>query len=878
MGAGWIAMREPLLIVDVTAVGDTKDWATVLRVKKRDGSSHVVRIVGCQPKFWTAKPKDNHPPLTNLPCIKSIKPSDKTTIQDEPLMEVCVNSPFEIREVRDYFYPHYSADAHWSSLVRWIYGWESVIEIDNTKDWNNLRPINIHKSEVPASDFNLDLWYWDIETEDCLDTENPTERVVSIAFYDEKTGIHEIGTCSPTSERMVRRFMSSQEALHSVVEHTKPIEPIDADKIFVKSFDNPDLDAREAELFRWFHARLNHYNPDVIAGQNIKGYDIPYMYNRAKILKRQGLKVPNLKYLKRLPQFDTKLAYAEQVQGTAATTGAASLSWMATSTLGYGKVPRNRITDLMVKDPMMLAVYNAWDNVVAARCMKVLDLLPFYVMKTAYHNSTLHKSHSNMMLVEDMMGHLLWSQDIVMPSAKVVADNMPDGGIEQGGFVMEAPIGVWRNAFELDNSMEYPSAIITGNFSPDTKVNPDDYPDGYPFQITKTQGGRIYRRDKVGIMPTVLRELASARQELKNQMKIEKDPKRLMVLDRQQRVMKENMNSWYGVLGSGRTEKTKNRPFRLADPEIGSDITDTARRHNDWNKNYINKRTLWFCKEGVYTHKDYIPPSHEGMEVRFSTLYQDTDSCKVAITNHDEIENKIRPFTERDIMDMAEILCSELNDSFDDFVKECLNVEKNEFFSIKPDAYYKRYFQWGVKKRYAYLDYNNKHGFRGVEMRRSSTPQVVKTVQQEMFSAILDGADRTEIGKLLRKQIQDMKNPDITPSMSFGQPYGIKKKGTFAYNAAMWSNENLDTEFDLGDKPCIYFAKSSKKPLPSNRRIAIEWGDSPDDYDVVIDRDMSIQTMFANSNSFLAILGALGTNWQRCMSGVGVSSMGEWFE
>ena len=88
-------------------------------------------------------------------------------------------------------------------------------------------------------------------------------------------------------------------------------------------------------------------------------------------------------------------------------------------------------------------------------------------------------------------------------------------------------------------------------------------------------------------------------------------------------------------------------------------------------------------------------------------------------------------------------------------------------------------------------------------MRRSSTPEVVKTVQQKMFSAILDGADRTEIGKLLRKEVEDMKNPDITPSISFGQPYGIKKKGTFAYNAAMWSNENLDTEFDLGDKPCI---------------------------------------------------------------------------
>ena len=81
--------------------------------------------------------------------------------------------------------------------------------------------------------------------------------------------------------------------------------------------------------------------------------------------------------MRRMPTFDTKIAYAEQVQGAGATTGQASLSWMAHSTLGYGKVPRTRITDLMVKDPMMLAVYNAWDNVCAERCMQKLDLLRF---------------------------------------------------------------------------------------------------------------------------------------------------------------------------------------------------------------------------------------------------------------------------------------------------------------------------------------------------------------------------------------------------------------------------------------------------------------------------------------------------------------------
>ena len=872
-------MREPLLIIDVAADGDEKEWTTVIRAKRRNGDTVKLRVHGCTAKFWTAKPVAEHAWAVKVDGLIKVNHTAMTSVEGIPLMEVIVKSPFHIRKVRDFYYPHYAADAKWSSLVRWIHGWEAVIEVDLTKDLQTLRPVNIHTSKVPSSDFTIDLLYFDIETADSLDMENSPEPIVSIAIFDVKTGVHEIATTSHTSERLVKRFLASKKALEEVVEHDRPIPPVSPDKVKVFNMAGDSLEEREVSLMNWWADCLKRYDPDAIAGQNIKGYDIPYLINRAKRLKySEGKIVPLLGFMHRMPTFDTKIAYAEQVQGAAATTGAASLSWMAHSTLGYGKVPRTKIVELMEKNPMMLAVYNAWDNVCAARCMEKLDLLPFYIMKTAYHNSTLHNSHSNMMLVEDMMGHLLMKEEMILPSVQVVAANMPEGGIEQGGFVMDAPTGIWKNAFELDNSMEYPSAIITGNFGPDTKINPADYPEGYPFAVTITRGGRVYRRDKESIMARVLRELAKARQSLKNEMQTETDPDRLMLLDRQQRVMKENMNSWYGVLGSGRTEKTRNRPFRLADPEIGSDITETARLHNDWNKDFINKRTLWYSESGVYTEKDYILPSHRHLELRFTTLYQDTDSCKVAIINHDEAESAVRPFTEDDIKSMAEILCSELNASFSDFTKQTLNVAKNEYFNIKPDAYYSRYFQWGVKKRYAYRDFNGKHGYRGVELRRSSAPPVVKTMQQAIFDTILDGGEALEVGKIVRNHYEIMLNPDKTPSIDFGQPFGVKKTGTFAHKAAMWSNENIGTEFDLGDKPLIFFAKSGPKPLPNNRRIAIEWGDSPDDHDIVVDRLMSIETMFANSNSFKAILGALGTNWDRCVTGIGTTTLESWFE
>jgi len=862
-----------LLIVSVRAIEKPTKWWTEIRAKNLEGETIIIKIIDCQPKFWT-EVSDYDSELVKTPL--EILATDKRSIEGKQLWEVQVQKPSEIREVRDHFFPHYCADAKWGSLVRWIYGWTAVVRVPlgsmtKAEDGSYVCSHDkIKPSDKEVDDFTIDLLYYDIETADSLDMENAPERIVSIAIYDEATDIHEIGTTVPCSTRMVKKFLASQEALESVVEHTNPIPPLDPDKIVVKCFDQEDEDEREAALLWWFNNRIKHYDPDALAGQNIIGYDHPYVINRCRVMNEKNNRsktpsvehtFPNMRYIKYMPFFDTKIAYAEQVQGAAATTGAASLSWMAGETLGYGKVPRTRITDLMVKDPVMLCVYNAWDNVCAARCMSELNLLPFYITKTAYHNSTLQHSHSNMLLVEDMMGHLLMDENIVMPSASLTASKI-EGGIEAGGFVMDAPTGVYECAFEVDNSMEYPSAMITGNFSPDTKVNKEDYPDGFPFPVTITPSGRYYRRDTEGIMPRVLRTLAQTREETRGAMKyVEYGSEEYQSLDRRQRVMKENMNSWYGVLGSGKTEKTKRRPFRLADPEIGSDITEVARMHNDWNKHYIQERVLdW-----------------EGIEVHFDVLYQDTDSCKCAIKNLAELR-KVRPVLRSDVEKFAEILCEELNDSFDDFVKETLNVDKNEFFRIKPDAYYARYFQWGVKKRYAYVDFDGNYGFRGVEIRRSSTPQVVKDIQKAIFACILDGGDATALNELLRLWYDKLLNSGETPSANYGKPSGMKKVGTQAYKASMWSNKYLGTEFDLGDKPCLYLAKKSEHPLPENRWVAVEWGENPDDFGIVVDRKASLDKYIGESNSFIGILGALNTSWDKAINRTGTESFEKWFE
>ncbi len=889
--------RTPFLIVAVDYTEQPELFVRI-RVKGLDGSSRVLKVKGCVPRFWTEK----DPSTLRLPPDVRFKPSDFTSIDGRRLWEVRARLPSTLREIADTMFPSYCADVPFANLVRWTYDWTAVIDVDTDALSNaTIRPTNIRPSEHDPADFSLNAMYFDIETADSLDTEDTPERVVSIAIYDERTDTHECATIRHTSERQVRRFLSSQDALHSVVEHEQPIPPLAAERIHVVNIEGSDDDEREAGLLWWFKRRIEHFDPDVLAGQNIVDYDLPYVRNRCRNQRRtmdraHGGKPPVWATYPRLFEkrrgllvpFDTKKVYAEQVQGAAATTGAASLGWMGHATLGYGKVPRTSIKDMMENDPMMLVVYNIWDNVVAARCMGTLDLLPFYQAKVAFHNSNLHHAHSSMMLIEDMMGHLLKGRGVVMPSLSTVRARLPDGGIEQGGFVMDAPSGVWRNALELDNSMEYPSVIITCNADPATKVREQDYPDGFPFPVARTPGGRIYRQDREGLMPSFLRDLAAERDRLKaamNDAYDQGDTNTAERLNRQQRVLKENMNSWYGVLGSGRTEKTRGRPFRMTDPEIGSDITEIARLHNDWNRRIIEATTMWFTNDGVFPLMDGSidkPSSRlrgegDGVELTFRVLYQDTDSCKMVIENHDAAEGAVRSFEKTDVYSIGNILTRILNESFHDFVKHTVGVERNEFFKVKPDAYYARYFQWGVKKRYAYLDFDGKQGFRGVEMRRSSTPQFVKTAQARLFESILNGADRRAINELIRQIEADTLDPEVTSDADFGQPMGIKKTGTLAHRAAMWSNQHLGTQFDLGDKPMLFIASSTPDGLPSNRVVAVEWGDDPTSLGVVVDRKASVEKHFVQSNSFAAILGALGTSWEGARAGMSVATMGTWF-
>ena len=287
----------------------TEDTSTPLTVvlKCRDINGHrrTLHVRKCVPRFWTAK----DPTKLNLPeFVISAKKATVTTVTKEPLWEIRVKHPGNIREIREMLYPHYSADVPYHAAVRWHYGWKSVIEVEDTrlgpgKTRNTepvfVRPANIKPSNVDISKFKLSTLWYDIETQYDIfhKPEDAGGRVISIAIYDQNRDKAECAIHTPVRERMVRRMLGTSEALESLIEHDNGIPPLNAERITVKSIEAPagcdpefEDDEAEAALFHWFNRRLKAYDPDVIAGHNIRDYDNPYLKNRARLMnnKREG--------------------------------------------------------------------------------------------------------------------------------------------------------------------------------------------------------------------------------------------------------------------------------------------------------------------------------------------------------------------------------------------------------------------------------------------------------------------------------------------------------------------------------------------------------------------------------------------------------------
>lgn len=175
-----------------------------------------------------------------------------------------------------------------------------------------------------------------------------------------------------------------------------------------------------------------------------------------------------------------------------------------------------------------------------------------------------HEFHKKKFIIPDRENAITRAKRKTMANGRSVLDNpdehetsnvsVPRRGKAAfaGGLVLEPKVGLYDDfVMMLDFNSLYPSIIQEHNICFTTVDRPDELE-----AATLTTEADLLSRTQLpdgtvaeGILPQVLRRLVESRREVKGAIKSEKDARRLQMLDIRQKALKLTANSMYGCLG-----------------------------------------------------------------------------------------------------------------------------------------------------------------------------------------------------------------------------------------------------------------------------------------------------------------------------------------
>lgn len=822
-----------------------KALTVLMRGIDENGDSVGILIDGTQPRFWTArKPGFVNAPAHVMNRITDIQPSGKG-LNGEQLWEIRVKFPFDVPEVRDYFEPHFQADIVYDVAVRQFYGWKDTVEVPD-----DYKGRSLHVNEIkPADDLDVKFhaYAFDIENLDSLDVKYAPAPVTCATFVDVNSG----EAWHVTTKKVDK------------VEIGKKLAENDMDMpVHIQMYDRGSMEQREKRLMWWIadflDGKITGNAVTHIIGHNSgdgevrdRGFDIPYLTNRCKRLNTNLSKrmsrsgriermYPSLGvHFSMVQQIDTMHRYKRMVVKEVASV---ALDFICKKELGYGKIDIGEsCTSLYETNPTLLSAYNIWDSVLVERLVNKMGMLDLFADLATYYGTPINKT-TVLNLWESMAIRHYNAQGVYLPSKKFI--KTPKEKI-QGADVGGGAKGLYKWVIALDNKSEYPACILTANMGYTTRIRDKSIPEyktikqrddiiaKLPLGCVVTPRGNIYDVTKQDFIVEKLRELWDLRDSIKAWGRtLDPDSEEYRRLDIRQNAVKIAMNGLYGAVTSGTTKKTAHAPFRLLDQQIGADVTDLGRRHLAWNREKINSAEI------------------DGF--RFKVIYWDTDSTYTIIQNCPE------DITKEKVQELALKLETILNDSYNDMALEFLGP--NVFLTdeikwkVKTDAIYDRFYAWGTDKKYAYRE-GDRIGWKGIG--RSDVPPLSGQMMEELLTAILhDKTSREELKEIVEKKLEEISSGER--DIDIGVPRTVNSKGNYAFKAMEWSNKYLRKRMKLGDKVRIYPVKAVRGfPTPEGGRVALNRGDNPRDFGLVLDYEKIID---------LAIVNYLDTNRKKAMS------------
>jgi DNA polymerase, archaea type len=530
---------------------------------------------------------------------------------------------------------------------------------------------------------------------------------------------------------------------------------------------HPDLECdTERKLLIEFAKVIKNVDPDIITGWNSDRFDIPFLYERmealqvpTELLSRLGQPIKPYHNGERMEyrirgriNIDYLKAYKKMVIKEM---DSYSLEYVAQKELGAGKIDIDKLPGQLWKEKRFdeLLRYNRRDVEIMAELDKKLEIIKFLDSMADLASIDFHDTLFNSRIVDSYILRYTSSKGIVLPTRKYT--NKSRG--YTGAKVLDPIKGIHDNVGIFDLASLYPSIIITFNLSPETM---------------QTEHGI---RNEKGLVPILLEDLFVLRREFRDQGK-----------DREQKVVKTIMNSFYGVMALP--------TFRLYTHAMASEITKHGREIIEHTKNVVKEHEL-------------------------TVVYGDTDSVFVA-----GIDSKSD----------AELLEQSINRRYDDYAASH-NLESHRL-KIEFEGYASRAL-FVKKKRYAMKLDDGKYKIAGFQLKRSDTQPLARDLQEKILHMILEGAKAKDI----YQWFIDIKNGTLKGA--YDTKIGIPRKfvkelseytNNYAVNGAEYSNKYLNKHFGAGDKVFVYHIDRVTTAKPT-RSIALEFDeDIPDEF--LIDR------------------------------------------
>ncbi|MBS3148420.1 ribonuclease H-like domain-containing protein [Candidatus Woesearchaeota archaeon] len=493
----------------------------------------------------------------------------------------------------------------------------------------------------------------------------------------------------------------------------------------------------EADMLARFVELVHQFKPDMITGYFTDGFDFPYIFERAKILKVKldlGLDNSALEIAGR-KETEAKIAgiahidifkFIKRVIGRGLKTDSYSLDAVSKELLGKQKHKVDmdhffKVWDKGGEELEPFCKYNLQDTLLTYELTeKVLPTLIEFVRIMRLPPYDINRMPYSMFVEWYLINQAHQRGEIILSKPEHTEEGERMRERIQGAFVYEPKPGYYQNLVVFDYRSLYPSIIASHNISKGL-VNCECCKDAP--KIETERGTFWYCQKRKGLFATIISDLILIRAEVKKQLKKKSDN----LLAARSEALKVLANSFYGYMGFA--------PARWYCIECAESTTA-------WARHYIHK--------AIDTAK----------EAGFTVLYSDTDSVFLLL--------------EKKTKEQALALMDEIN-------KKLPGLMELDFEGYYPSGIFVslKAGEGGAKKKYALLNEKGELKIKGFETVRRNWSYIAKEVQQNVLSIILKENDPKKAKNYVREVIDSLRKNKLEVSKVIIKTQLTKATGTY---------------------------------------------------------------------------------------------------